>query len=373
MSTDDHQAKPPLDEATQERLDELRAKVSESWPPSMPQATDAVEAAVATHRLWTSERDPDPRTFWQTPAGDLKLTKAYWQDPAPRASGLLSSDFIRLYQYAVGGMIRPFDEARLRPAGYELTLGPIAWYDGEQVLLSEKKPDLAIPPNSIVFVSMREQLLLPHYLAARFDLSLRFIYQGLLLGAGPQVDPGYQGVLSCPIHNISDKTVYARLNEPIARIDFVKTTGIPREAGLADTEKEFYENEGALVGADGRPPVLWKRKGRWREPIRFEPAALSVVSSVRAIEQDAADAKRRVGTIQAALFISVLGLLVAGITFGTNYINRQVDDLKTGQLQELREAVPNLRDKVDAAATARDVEALRDDVDRLQRRLDALP
>lgn len=372
MSTDDHQAKPHLDEATEEALSGLRAKVLEAWPDIMPQAAEAADAAVETHRLRTTERDPDPAAFWHAPAGDLKLTKAYWQDPAPTASGLLSSDFIRLYQYAVGGMIRPFNEARLRPAGYELTLGPIAWYDGEQVLLSEKKPDLAIPPNSIVFVSMREQLLLPHYLAARFDLSLRFIYQGLLLGAGPQVDPGYQGVLSCPIHNISDKTVYARLNETIARIDFVKTTGVPKEAGLADTEKDFYDNEEALAGADGRPPVLWKRHGRWREPIRFETAALSVVSSVRAIEQDAADAKRRVGTIQAALFISVLALLVGGITFGTNYINRQVDDLKTGQLQELRDAFPKLQDQVDAAPTARDVEALRNQVDTLQRRVDAL-
>lgn len=41
---------------------------------------------------------------------------------------------------------------------------------------------------------------------------------------GPQVDPGYIGHLYCPIYNLSDKEVALHIGEPIAVIDFVKTT-----------------------------------------------------------------------------------------------------------------------------------------------------
>jgi hypothetical protein len=139
-------------------------------------------------------------SFWPEPP---QLEEAYWNDPCPEWQGMLSSDLIAFYNEAVGGMIGPWDDELLKPAAYELTLGPNCLVNGEVRVLSDDDPWLEIPYNSIVFVSMGQWVRLPHYIAARFDLAIEFIYQGILLGTGPQVDPGFQGVLSCPLHNIS--------------------------------------------------------------------------------------------------------------------------------------------------------------------------
>jgi len=138
-----------------------------------------------------------------------------------------------------------------------------------------------IPPNSIVFVSMREQLLLPYWLAGRFDLAIDYIYQGLLLGTGPQVDPGFQGVLGCPLHNISNRPITLSLGEPFAKIDFVKTSfGFGEGVTLPDVgSNEELRAESDLSGYQGHPLKLFALDKTWRVPIFF-----LTVADVRLVE-----------------------------------------------------------------------------------------
>jgi deoxycytidine triphosphate deaminase len=149
-------------------------------------------------------------------------------DPDPLQKGMLLSDRIRFYVDNLK-MIWPFHETHLRPASYELTLGSEYLFnrDGSRPgSLQKLEPgqELLIPPNSIVFVSTEEKLTLPFYVAARFNVKVNLVYEGLLLGTGPQVDPGFRGRLSCPLHNISSQEVRLRAGESFAIIDFEKTT-----------------------------------------------------------------------------------------------------------------------------------------------------
>ena len=114
-------------------------------------------------------------SYWPEPE---PLKPAYWADPYPDWQGMLSSDLIAFYNEQVGGMIGPWEDERLKPAAYELTLGPNCLVNGVIQTLSEDAPWLEIPYNSIVFVSMGQWVRLPHYIAARFDLAIEFIYQG---------------------------------------------------------------------------------------------------------------------------------------------------------------------------------------------------
>ena len=215
----------------------------------------------------------DPTTYWTRPsAAELGLKAAYWSDPLPSVQGMLSSDFIAFYNNAIGdfGMISPFNLANLKAAAYELTLGPFCLIDGKTHTLTDDQPWLEIPQNSIVFVSMWERLVLPHYIAGRFDLAIEFIYKGILLGTGPQVDPGFQGVLGTPLHNISSEPVHIRLGYPFAKIDFTKTSGLwhARRANALDdihSDEELYR--AVLPGYDSQPVNLFKDTNRWREPI----------------------------------------------------------------------------------------------------------
>jgi deoxycytidine triphosphate deaminase len=214
-----------------------------------------------------------PTDYWKG-EGAPDLQSAYWVDPLPDWQGMLSSDLISYYNEEVGGMIGPWDDDLLRPASYELTLGPVCLVDGVPRTLTDSDPWLEIPSNSIVFVSMAQWVRLPHYIAARFDLAIEFIYQGILLGTGPQVDPGFQGVLSCPLHNISSDPVHMRFGHAFAKMDFAKTSGLwyaQKESTVQSVDSEGglerSVEDGSVYGIEHRRVRLFNPRKRWREPI----------------------------------------------------------------------------------------------------------
>lgn len=305
----------------------------------------------------------DAATYWAAPV-QTGLSEWYWKDPEPSVSGMLGSDRIRAYDRAVGGIIRPFQNDRLRPASYELTLGPRWLIQGEERLLSDAEPVLEIPPNTIAFASTLEVLYMPHWLAARFDLSVDYLYQGLLVGAGPQVDPGFKGALSCPLHNTSTQKVVLRFRDPFLKIDFMKTTGL-RNVNLNDVTDETCLYQSTLEGYDRERIVLFKRHGQFREPIFFQPAARRVLSSLRELDET----YRRLRRVNFAALLAYLALIVtliamfAGIsTFLFNSTNSRVESAERAANQ-----VRTLHDRVEASRA--DQARMRASLARLQREL----
>lgn len=283
--------------------------------------------------------------YWRAWRGG-PLTSGYWVDPLPGWQGMLSSDQIAFYNEQVGGMIDPWDSDRLKAASYELTLGATCLVDGRVRHLTPEDPWLEIPYNSIVFVSMEQQLRLPHYIAARFDLAIEFIYQGILLGTGPQVDPGFQGVLSCPLHNISSDAVHIRLGHPFAKMDFAKTSGLRSgDVSLADlsSENDLYAIEAStgFKGEGGHPVKLFNDSKRWREPIFDYVGSKRVSSSVKALEEDIDVSRaeigefgdeirklRRFGLASAvAIILAVASLLIMLAQLDRSYVDSKIDSV----------------------------------------------
>jgi deoxycytidine triphosphate deaminase len=281
---------------------------------------------------------PDPDNWWKPPTHD-DLKPAYWIDPEPTFQGMLSSDRIAAYHYAVGRMIRPFQEQCLKPASYELTLGPLYLINGEKKTLDgDERRKVRIPPNSIVYVSMREQLLLPHWLVGRFDLAIDYIYDGLLLGTGPQVDPGFQGVLGCPLHNISSREITLEFCQPFAKIDFVKTSfGIGAEPSLGDFATDHDLRASCMTGYGGFPLKTFRQQKTWRRPIFFTPGDVKEVkSSVSEIDDQVKKNARvvaRTRTFSIAGALAVVGLvatlfaaLVGAFVYTLTYTDGKVAD-----------------------------------------------
>jgi deoxycytidine triphosphate deaminase len=274
----------------------------------------------------------DRYTYWKPESyADAELKQAYWVDPRPDIQGMLTSEYIAFYNDAVGGMICPFDDGLLKAASYELTLGWRCVVEGKDVLLSEKDPWLKIPPNSIAFVSMRQVLRLPHYIVGRFDLAIDFIYEGLLLGTGPQVDPGFQGALGCPLHNISNDPIYIRLGHPFAKIDFVKTAPPMRaQRRVVWQHLETPADVAAQLKAPDTRDAAYLRnvklfkKGdpEWREPIFGYLRGKRPRSSVAPLKQ-AVERYQRYGVIGLVTF-----LLTAG-TFLVLYVQARTENLAT--------------------------------------------
>jgi deoxycytidine triphosphate deaminase len=246
---------------------------------------------------------------------------ADWLDPDPDTRGMLLADRIQFYAKEAR-MIYPFYPEELKPASYKLHLGPSYLIGDEMHHLTPLNPTLRIPSNSIVFVSMHEALRLPHYIAARFNLSIDLIYQGLLLGTGPQVDPGFQGVLSCPLHNISSEPIRINLGDHLATIDFIKTTRIAEESEeqlrSIESEEEFYERHAQLRGYGGYDHRLFPESKRWLRPI-VEYTRQDVGSSVAELENRI----RRLRNVGIGALVSLV--ITVLLAFGPLIVDLQND------------------------------------------------
>jgi deoxycytidine triphosphate deaminase len=286
----------------------------------------------------------DPNRYWTKPVEDLP--REYWIAGNDHRPGLLSADRIRYYALKLG-MIDPYCDANLKPASYSLTLGPLFQVEGENGVLTPDSPTITIPPNNMAFVSMREALRLPHYIAARFNLSIELIYRGLLLGTGPQVDPGFQGVLSCPLHNLSNNPIMINLGQHLATIDFETTTGLPdavQRLRIA-SESKLY-NKAEELGITHHVRFFELRK-RWLRPVTaYPPGTTPIRSSVGETVRDVVNLRRqlRFGAFAAiiaslavgAALLGVLAALLIGywqVASDNVTLHRQLDSAQQSQAQ----------------------------------------
>lgn len=167
-------------------------------------------------------------------------------------AGVLLSDEIEYYVEKYK-MIDPFKRDNLEAARYELTVGNEYAIGGEIKKLCDEpgKNEMRIPPFEVVVIETKERINLPRFIVARWNIRVKWAYEGLLWVGGPQVDPGWVGHLSCPIYNLSDKEVTLRLGEPIAVMDFVKTT--PFKKGKS---KEYHRPPARVLFDEYKPEKL---------------------------------------------------------------------------------------------------------------------
>ena len=111
----------------------------------------------------------------------------------------------------------------LDAASYKLRLGNEAHVGGRWRQISEKEP-LVIPAHQVAVVKTYEFVNLPRFLIARWNLRVKWVYEGLLWVGGPQVDPGWQGELYCPIYNLAEREVIIPYKERFFTMDFSRTT-----------------------------------------------------------------------------------------------------------------------------------------------------
>lgn len=144
-----------------------------------------------------------------------------------------------------------FESTRLKTASYEMRLlGKL--YDWESTKDGKLRPrcreicdgvQVVLPRNSITYLWMKEKILLPEYIAARFNLHIRYVHKGILLGTGPLVDPGFFGNLLIPLHNLTDNDYILEGGDGIIWVEFTKVSTndfwLTKETERPDGLKEF--------------------------------------------------------------------------------------------------------------------------------------
>ena len=183
-----------------------------------------------------------------------RSVQAAWQ------GAVLLSHEIRFYANQKGReLIYPFNEDNLKPASYDLTLGSSCRLGGKPILLDRKKPYLIIPPYEVAVISTKETVKIPRFLIGRWNLRVRYVYEGLLWVGGPQVDPGYEGKLFCPLYNLSNRTVILEYEKTIATIDFVRTTPFRKGCEKFEPKRDVTISDHDIHGLRSGPLEAWKR------------------------------------------------------------------------------------------------------------------
>ena len=222
-------------------------------------------------------------------------------DPYPRIQpALLSREQIKIYAETTD-MIEAFDEKRLKAASYEMKIGPQVWKwesdSPEPISITLKDGDLLyLKPNSITFVQLASELRLPLYIAMRFNLKIRFVHSGILLGTGPLVDPGYRGNLLIPLHNLTDTECVIDLHEGLIWAEFTKTT-----YNKSTDAKVFGRQQPIDPEKLSKPPTWWFKHANGGKPVRS-----SIPVAVRTAEQSARIALNQVTTLTSVGFVAII-------------------------------------------------------------------
>ena len=249
------------------------------------------------------------------------------------APSLLNAGDIKKYVLATG-LISPFYEgggknSRMKDASYEGRIGENAYiFESDKKeptrIFNKGDPVLRLPPNSIVFVESDLYFRIPEFIALRFNLQIKHVHRGLLLGTGPLIDPGYWGKLCIPIHNLTDEEYCIPAEEGLIWIEFTKTTSIAESIGRPPLGREFKDIK----------DFLYKASNQYTVGIRSSIDGAIQDSAERAenAEKSAKTAQKWVsgigiaGGIAAA--IGIIGIFLAGVSVVWNY-NNDVRDLDT--------------------------------------------
>jgi deoxycytidine triphosphate deaminase len=276
------------------------------------------------------------------------------KDPFPEILPALLNGGDLLDYVIETGMIYPFvvnladPSETLKPASCGIPLlGQVRYWeerpDGEPRKVPRdlsRGEHLRLGRNSITYVTLAPMFRMPDYMAARFNLTIRDVYRGILLGTGPLVDPGFEGKLSIPLHNLTynDYTVVG--GEVLVWMEFTKLSPHP------DWDRSVVRGanrRGAFVGFPDRKRqrktvddyLQWASGG---EPIRSSIPAL-VGEAQSSARKAAAEAARIRNFSIGATLASVLA--IAALVFG---VYQAFNDISTDRRQ-LRDQVLGLQEQ----------------------------
>lgn len=273
-------------------------------------------------------------------------------DPYPEIPGaLLNSADIADYVRETG-MLFPFplDRGRLKTASYEIDfVGDVFLWkkdSGEPEKVTVGGNGLAsftLPRNSIYFFAPSVLFQIPVYIALRFNLRIKYVHRGLLLGTGPLIDPGFQGQLLIPLHNLTSTDCVIEAGKGLIWVEFTKLSPPPTELQRS--------GDGDHLPRTG-PTSEFPREKKNRPPKEY----LSNAAPHDAIQSSVLDIEQRVNEAEATLErykkIGWWTIIVSSIGLAITILGIVIPALSAVQdaNKYVREAEKSISDSTDAKA-----------------------
>jgi deoxycytidine triphosphate deaminase len=325
---------------------------------------------------------------------DQELPEAYRQykstDPFPEIQpALLNSADIADY-VAATSMVVPFDNAKLKPASYEIPFsGDVFWWDVDTKRkrvkkINSKDDPFILKSNGIAYVHPDTTFYLPDYIAMRFNLRITHVHQGLLLGTGPLVDPGFCGRLLIPLHNMTTNEYNLVYGNGLIWVEFTKlspnarwmtaTERLPRAGSYTEfpANKRFLEPDFYIQQAAGERQIVSSIPTAVAESRAHALAAAGDAKVARSDADSAAqsagkardDATKAVARLDSNLIIGLaIGLVAIAIAAYATYVaviqvfqntmdskSHAIEEVVKAQVESLQREMTRLREEMAKAA-----------------------
>lgn len=289
--------------------------------------------------------DPEVKEKWK------------YEDPRQGDRGILLSN--RIHELCEQKLLiaEHYERNNLRPASYTLRIGSdYIDSEGNKRCLTDEEDTIVFKKNSVIFVSTKEKLDLPYYIIARFNLRVNWVYDGILLGTGPQVDPGFEGNLSCPLYNLTNSDITIRRDQDFATIDFETTTTLVGKHNLNEMKSRIREaTDKHLVPVGGEIYSFYKVPPL--KPLQLRKTH-SIVSSLIEMREELR-AWRRLGV---GSLLAFFGLTLSLLAFGANLYRQNADLSK--QDTELTKQLTDVKN--DFSKAAEKITKLEESIKRLE-------
>ncbi|MFC1990416.1 dCTP deaminase [Chloroflexota bacterium] len=121
--------------------------------------------------------------------------------------------------------IENYNKECLQPASYDMRLGEEAiTSSGRKKINPSDHGLLIIPAGDFVLVTTHEKVIFSNKVAAHIGLRSHYSKKGLALLSGPQVDPGFKGVLVIGLSNLSPRDITIAYKEKLLTAEFYALT-----------------------------------------------------------------------------------------------------------------------------------------------------
>lgn len=198
--------------------------------------------------------------------------------------------------------IDPLQDECVEPASYDFRVGTEAFVSGSDSKIKvDEKGLVIIDPGEFAVLSTRERVRCGPQIAGQLGLSSDYARLGLMLLSGPQIDPGFDGILIVRVTNLSPNRITLTYEAPFLTGQFFK---------LAQPVGRPYA--GSRHGQTG---IASKDIRELSNP--DSPTIGGMVKSLATLAHDVGDLKTSVKWMGIAIPVIVgLGIAIIGIIVG---------------------------------------------------------
>jgi dCTP deaminase len=191
-----------------------------------------------------------------------------------------------------------FSEDCLQAASYDMCLGEEAITSSSREKINPAdKGLLTIAAGDFALVTTHERVRLSPRTAGHIGLRSHYARKGLILLSGPQIDPGFQGVLVVGINNVSPSDLVIPYKERFCTVEFYQLN----EDAKRPYEGE-YQSQAGISGTDLE--LLAEAKG-----MTFG----QVISTLNALTMDVKSLADSVNSLRTSITVGIgaIGVLLA--------------------------------------------------------------